>query len=166
MIELPKEVLSELTAYAREGSPREVCGWLAGKNGKVTQVFPVPNVAEDPLTRFLMSPEAQLHAMREIAATGLGLVGTYHSHPRTSAAPSIRDMELAAYPDLVHIILSLAAPEPEVRCYRIAAEGSYILEPVAGRRPAANVPQPCQGLRAAQHQGAPFGTKDALWTNY
>lgn len=151
MIELPEELLSELLLYARKGSPREVCGWLAGKNGEVTQVFPVPNVAEDPLTRFLMYPEAQLNAMREIAATDLHLMGTYHSHPRTSAAPSIRDMELAAYPDLVHIILSLAAPEPEVRCYRIATEGFYTLEPAAEKRPAANAPQPCQGLRPAQH---------------
>lgn len=151
MSELPEKLLSEILAYAREGSPREVCGWLAGKNGKITQAFPVPNVAEDPLTRFLMSPEAQLHAMREIAATGLDLVGTYHSHPRTSAVPSIRDMELAAYPDLVHVILSLAAPEPEVRCYRIAADGSYALEPAAEKRTAVNAPQPCQGLRPARH---------------
>ncbi len=79
----------------------------------------MPNVAEDPHVGFRMDPEVQLSTMREIRELGLELTGTYHSHPRTPAVPSARDGRLAAYPEATHLIVSLAAPEPEVRCYRI-----------------------------------------------
>lgn len=95
---------------------------MAGRDNRITHVFPVPNAAEDPLTRFLMEPVRQVRTMREVAEMGLDLVGTYHSHPRTPATPSTRDMELAAYPEISHLILSLSNPEPEFGCYRIAPE--------------------------------------------
>ena len=65
-----------------------------------------------------MKPEAQLVAMREIREKGLKLTGTYHSHPKTPPHPSARDRDLAPYPDAAHLSISLAAPEPEVRCWR------------------------------------------------
>lgn len=140
MIWLPANLLAAMVSHARREVPREVCGWLAGKDGRITRVFPVPNVAEDPMTRFLMEPVAQVRVMRRVAAMGLDLVGTYHSHPRTSATPSARDRQLAAYPEIAHLILSLSNPEPEIGCYRIAPEGSRALDLVleriaAGSRP-------------------------------
>ena len=38
---------------------------------------------------------------------------------RTPGVPSARDGGLAAYPEAVHLIVSLAAPELEARCYHI-----------------------------------------------
>ena len=119
MIVIPKELLEKIIEHARMEAPREVCGWLAGEGNEVRGVYPVPNVAEDPEIGFRMDPELQLSTMREIRDLGLKLTGTYHSHPRTPPAPSVRDRGLAAYPEAVHLIVSLAAPEPEVRCYRI-----------------------------------------------
>lgn len=119
MIEIPKELLEAIVAHARSEAPNEVCGWLAGEGNEVRRIYPVPNVAEDPQVGFRMDPEVQLSTMREIRGLGLELTGTYHSHPRTPALPSARDVGLAAYPEAVHLIVSLAAPEPEVRCYRI-----------------------------------------------
>jgi hypothetical protein len=66
-----------------------------------------------------MDPEIHLSTMREIRGLGLELTGAYHSHPRTPAVPSVRCGELAAYRESVHLIVSLAALEPEVLCYRI-----------------------------------------------
>ena len=129
MIELPKELLEEVVGHARDGAPEEVCGWLAGKGDRVQEIYPVPNAAEDPGSRFRMEPEAQLVAMRRIREKGLELTGTYHSHPRTPPRPSARDREdLALYPDAAHLIISLATPEPEVRCWRITQTGVDPLE--------------------------------------
>ncbi|MDQ4127962.1 MAG: M67 family metallopeptidase [Actinomycetota bacterium] len=119
MIRIPKEFLEKIIAHARRETPNEVCGWLAGEGDEVRRVYPVPNVAGDPQVGFRMDPEIQLSTMREIRDLGLELTGTYHSHPRTPAIPSARDGGLAVYPEAVHLIVSLAAPEPEVRCYRI-----------------------------------------------
>ena len=124
MIMILEELLETVIAHAREGVPNEVCGWLAGEGNRVRRVYLVPNVAEDPRATFRMNPEIQLSTMREIKDLGLELTGTYHSHPRTTAFPSAKDRELAAYPRSLHLIVSLATDEPEVRCYRISEEGS------------------------------------------
>jgi proteasome lid subunit RPN8/RPN11 len=119
VILVPKELLETIIEHVRMEAPREACGWLAGEGNEAGGVYPVPNVAEDPEVGFRMDPEIQLSTMREIRDLGLELTGTYHFHPRTPPAPSVRDRGLAAYSKTVHLIVSLAASEPEVRCYRI-----------------------------------------------
>ncbi len=150
MIRLPEGVLREILSHARMESPSEVCGWLAGRGGEVVRALPVPNAAEDPQTRFTMEPRAQMSAMRDIRESKLEITGTYHSHPRTAAVPSARDRELAAYPDAGHLILSLATLEPEVRCYRITAEGISPLELTVQQTPTGvdsqHPPPYCQAL--------------------
>ena len=122
MIEIPKRLLSEVVAHARREFPDEVCGWLAGRAGRVERTYPVANAAEDGRSAFVMDPEAQLKTMRCIRASGLELTGTYHSHPKTSPYPSSRDRQLARYPDSAHLIVSLADTHPVVRCYRIVED--------------------------------------------
>jgi len=112
---IPEPLLDRVLASARSEAPEEVCGWLAGEGGRVERIYPVPNVAE---SGFRMHPEAQLSAMRKIREAGLDLVGTYHSHPRTPARPSARDLQLGSYPDCLHLIVSLV--EPAVRAFRIS----------------------------------------------
>jgi len=89
MLVIPEPLLDRVLASARSEAPEEVCGWLAGEGGRVKRIYPVPNVAE---SGFRMHPEAQLSAVRKIREAGLDLVGTYHSHPRTPARPSARDL--------------------------------------------------------------------------
>ena len=128
MIEVPRGLLRAAIAHAEEGAPEEVCGWLAGKGNRVQDIYPVPNAAENAGSRFRMESGAQLVAMREIRQRGLELTGTYHSHPKTSAHPSAKDRTLALHPDAAHLIISLAAPEPEARCWRITRAGVDPLE--------------------------------------
>ena len=128
MIELPKGLLEAAISHAKDRAPEEVCGWLAGKGNRVQKIYPVPNAAEDPGSRFSMEPETQLATMRQIRESGLELIGTYHSHPKTPPRPSVRDRDLALYPDAAHLIISLATPEPEVRCWRITQTGVDPLE--------------------------------------
>lgn len=134
MIELPQDLLDAVISHSREKGPEEVCGWLAGKDGRVLEVYPVPNVAGNPRSRFTMEPGAQIAAMREIRERGLDLTGTYHSHPATPPYPSVRDRNLVLYPRCAHLIISLASPEPEVRCWSITQKGFDQLELLVGRR--------------------------------
>lgn len=47
--------------------------------------------------------------MREIRATGMQLLGIYHSHPNGPNAPSAKDIERAYYSDVAYFI---ASPRP------------------------------------------------------
>ncbi len=123
MIGLPQDLLDAVISHARQQYPEEVCGWLAGRDDKVLETYPVPNVARNPRSRFRMEPEAQLAAMREIRERGLDLTGTYHSHPVSPPYPSVKDRDLALYPQCAHLIVSLASREPEVRCWSITRKG-------------------------------------------
>ncbi len=123
MLVVPDELIREIIAHAKEGAPEEVCGWLAGKGNRAVRAYRVPNASETPEHEFRMEPEAQLRSMLEIREAGLELTATYHSHPRTPAESSARDLALAAYPDSFHVIVSLASAEPEIRCYRITEQG-------------------------------------------
>ena len=119
MMKICERLLAEVVAHARREYPDEVCGWLAGRAGRVERTCPVANAAEDRRSAFVMDPEAQLRSMREIRGAGLEIVGTYHSHPATPPRPSPKDQVLSLYPGLAHLIISLASTEPEIRCYRI-----------------------------------------------
>ena len=128
LVTMPRALLDEVVAYALEGAPDEVCGWLAGEGDEIEHFYPVRNVAEEPEAEFEMHLEDQLLAMKEILGEGLELTATFHSHPRTPPVPSSLDLALAAYPDSLHLIVSLARSEPEYRCYRIDERGSAPVE--------------------------------------
>lgn len=121
MIHIPENLLEEIFAHAKHEAPNEVCGWLAGKSREVERTYPVVNASETPRTRFAMEPEAQISAMKRIRESGIEIVGTYHSHPRSPAHPSESDLELALYPDICHLIVSLS--QGEARWWRISESG-------------------------------------------
>lgn len=123
MLVISDELICQIITHAKEGEPKEVCGWLAGKGNRATRTYPVPNASKTPEHEFRMEPEAQLRAMLEIREASLELTATYHSHPRTPAESSARDLALRAYPNSFHVIVSLASTEPEIRCYRITEQG-------------------------------------------
>ena len=56
---------------------------LAGRDRRVTAVYPVPNAAEDRVARYEMAPAELWAARRGAGAEGLEVLGFYHSHPRT-----------------------------------------------------------------------------------
>ena len=118
---LPRACGATMIAHARAGAPSEVCGVLAGDLGRVTHVYPVPNIDPDP-RRYLMSPRELLRSMRAIDELRLDLLGFYHSHPSSPALPSETDLKLAFYPESCYVIVSLQEPErPDIRCFRLRA---------------------------------------------
>lgn len=85
----------------------EVCGLLGGVENKIKHYYPVQNISEQPTRAYYMSPQGQLDAMREMSVRKEELLAIFHSHPDSSAMPSKTDLELAAYPDVIHFIVSL-----------------------------------------------------------
>ena len=93
-------------AHARECAPAECCGLLGGREAGAESVYRLRNVARDPATTYEAAPEELFDAQRRMRARGEGLVGIYHSHPRSSEpAPSQADVRLAFYPAAVYFII-------------------------------------------------------------
>jgi proteasome lid subunit RPN8/RPN11 len=136
----PDALRQELVAHAREGDPDEVCGMLAGRDGRVERVFRVRNTADEVTAargvfrdratgvasagrravHYYMDPKDQLRVYNEIDDLGLELIGYYHSHTHTAAQPSPTDVRLATDLASCYVLVSLSDPShPPVRAWRI-----------------------------------------------
>src|SRR6266850_334148 len=111
----PTPLREQLIGHAREGNPDEVCGMLAGRDGRVERVFRVQNTADEVsadsgvfrdratgvaapgrrAVHYYMDPRDQLRVYNEIDDLGLDLIGYYHSHTPSEARPSPTDIRLA-----------------------------------------------------------------------
>lgn len=119
MIILKKEFLDGIIAQSKRELPNEACGILAGKDGKVEKVYEMTNTDKNPAT-FFMEPKEQLKVMKEIRNSRLKMLGIYHSHVASQAYPSAHDVELAFYPEVSYVIVSLKDKDnPEVRSFKI-----------------------------------------------
>jgi len=111
-----------LVAHARAEAPLECCGLLLGTPALVEDAHRATNIRHSTTT-YLVDPADHFAAIRRARAEGRGVVGAYHSHPRSPAVPSPTDVREAHDPDFVYLIVSLADPRtPEVRGYRLSAE--------------------------------------------
>ena len=109
--------LSTVIAHARQARPAECCGILLGRAAEIVEAVPVRNVAESP-TRYVLDPAEHIAVRRRARASGIDVLGFYHSHTTTAAEPSATDIADAAYPGHLYLIVSLAADPPEVRLFR------------------------------------------------
>lgn len=116
---LTREQATQITTHAQSEYPREACGLLGGRGGRVESVYPLPNSERGP-TRYLTEPVAQLRAMLEIEDRGWDIVAIYHSHPSSPPYPSDTDLEMACYPESLYLIISLVEQRhPALRAFRI-----------------------------------------------
>jgi proteasome lid subunit RPN8/RPN11 len=136
----PEALRQEVVAHAREGDPDEVCGILAGRNGRVERVFRVSNTADNVgaergvfrdretgvasagrrRVHYYMDPKDQLRVYNEIDDVGLEVIGYYHSHTHSEARPSPTDVRLATDLTSCYVLVSLQDEQaPAVRAWRI-----------------------------------------------
>lgn len=115
---LARAAADAIVAHARHAAPAECCGLLLGTTSEITEAVPARNLSADP-NRFLLDPRDHIAARRAARTRGLDIVGFYHSHPHSAAAPSPTDIAEASYGDAVHLIVSLAAAEPSFGLFRI-----------------------------------------------
>jgi len=123
-----QEALDLIVAHARAETPAECCGMLVGSGASIDKAVRARNIAARP-TRFLIDPKDHIDARRAARDDGREVLGFYHSHPRSPAWPSPTDVSEAAYPDSVHLIVSLEGGAAEARLFRIA-HGSAIELPL------------------------------------
>jgi len=114
-----RAVLDEIVAHARADAPLECCGLLLGAGEEIEETCPAANLRGSPVA-FLVDPADHFAAIRRARARGRTVIGAYHSHPRAPAVPSPTDIAEANDPAWLHVIVSLEAPEPDVRAYRIS----------------------------------------------
>ena len=115
---IPKPIYEELLEHAREDAPNECCGLIGGGNGVAKTVYRARNAEASPL-RYNLDPQDQFRIMTEMEERGEELSAIYHSHTASPAYPSQTDINLAAYPDALYLIVSLADGERPLRGFSI-----------------------------------------------
>lgn len=121
-IRVPAAVLDAIAGHAHRELPNECCGLLVGERGVIDEAVRSPNVLADP-ARYRIDPAVHFDIMRRLRGSSRGIIGAYHSHPRSSAEPSPTDVAEASYPDFVWLIVSLADAAPAFRAWRITSNG-------------------------------------------
>ena len=119
-LSIPKQILDDLVAHARELDPYECCGFLAGTGNTVTRLYRIKNVVSldgaaqaasfddakvEHLSRlspeeraeiaFIMDAQEMFQAVKDMGKHGLTLQVVYHSHPHDPARPSVTDIKIA-----------------------------------------------------------------------
>jgi proteasome lid subunit RPN8/RPN11 len=118
-VDVASAVFDAIVAHARAEAPKECCGLLIGVAGRVDESAPTRNVLASP-SRYRIDPQQHFAVLRRARAAGASVVGAYHSHLRTGAQPSERDVAEAYDPSLLYVIVSLKDPQrPDVRGYHI-----------------------------------------------
>ena len=134
-LSIPKQILDDLVAHARELDPYECCGFLAGTGNTVTRLYRIKNVVSldgaaqaasfddakvEHLSRlspeeraeiaFIMDAQEMFQAVKDMRKHGLTLQVVYHSHPHDPARPSVTDIKIANEWEESWSRLSLALP--------------------------------------------------------
>jgi len=119
-LKIPRHILDEIVAHARELDPYECCGLLAGNDRTVTHIYRIKNVVAldgaqklasfdeakaahlerlSPWERaeiaFVMDSHDLALAQKDMRKQGLELQVVYHSHPNDPARPSVTDVKIA-----------------------------------------------------------------------
>jgi proteasome lid subunit RPN8/RPN11 len=126
-VTLPITLVNQLLTEAQQHPDTEVCGLIgradSGADGRISR-YPVTNVAEDPTRLFELDAEGMFAAIRLMRERGEEHYAIYHSHPHGPALPSPTDRELAAYPDVLYLIISLGTTGVlEMRGFMLDGDG-------------------------------------------
>lgn len=144
VLTIPRHILDDMVAHARELDPYECCGLLAGKDAAVSRHYRITNtVAKDAQAvevfdaanvkqlgglsdriraevAYFMDPKEMLAAFKDMRGREIDLAVIYHSHTHSPAYPSVTDIGLAYYPDAAYLIISLEdKTKPDIRAYHI-----------------------------------------------
>src|SRR5262249_13148471 len=120
--------IARVAAHARASLPEECCGLLIGRDDRIEDSVEARNTAERPTVRFVIDPADHFKAIREARRRGLDVVGFYHSHPRSPAAPSPADLAEATYAGYLYLIVGLAEETPEMGLFRLQ-DGNFLAKP-------------------------------------
>jgi proteasome lid subunit RPN8/RPN11 len=134
MLALPSEWERVIRIEGEAAYPKECCGVLIGGadgagNKFARRAAAIHNAREDGERhhRFLITPEDLLHAEQTARASGLEVIGFYHSHPDHPAAPSEYDTD-HALPFYSYVIVSVRqGVAEELASWELTADRSVFL---------------------------------------
>ncbi len=113
-----------IQAHGSEGYPDEICGLMLGNDHVVTDVRRARNIiVERSRDRYEIDPLDQIRIQREADASGLDVIGYYHSHPDHPAQASRFDTE-RAWAGYVYVIVSIEKGKPvDANAFVAATDG-------------------------------------------
>jgi len=121
---IPRKIANQLLHLAQRSPNAEICGLIGGRQGLPQNCYPVDNSADDPAQHFMLDAKGQIAAMKTMRERGEELCAIYHSHPHAPATPSASDLQQAAYPDALYLIISLNTQGLlEMRGFKINPKG-------------------------------------------
>lgn len=126
-VEVTSQALAAMRAAAAAAHPREACGLLLGEGAQITEARETANVHPSPETHFEIDPQALIDAHRAARASGLQVVGYFHSHPQGEAKPSATDRACAAGDGRVWAIIAPCSSGQDVRFWRDGEQGFVAL---------------------------------------
>jgi [CysO sulfur-carrier protein]-S-L-cysteine hydrolase len=118
MIRIPAYIIDRIIAQAINELPNEACGLLVGSGSDVLKQYPLTNIDRSP-EHFSFDPAEQFQVFREARTDGREIIANYHSHPETPSRPSEEDIRLAYDPNILYLIVSLAAEVPVLKAFNI-----------------------------------------------
>jgi proteasome lid subunit RPN8/RPN11 len=95
-IEVTSGAIATLLEEAAKSAPWECCGLLLGAGGRVHEVRPAANVAQDPARCGGRRTRRRGQPRNGARAGGPNLLGYYHSHPAGHPVPSATDCDHAS----------------------------------------------------------------------
>ena len=139
-VRIPRPLVDEMIAHAREDLPNEACGIVHAKDGTPVSAHRVTNVAASPY-RFEMHGVEQMRLEQARDDAGETLFAIYHSHVASRAYPSQTDVRMAffppgeveqepTYPEALYVLISLAEDPPPVHAYHIRRGGVIEEQPI------------------------------------
>lgn len=118
-LNIPTNIIDEIKEQASKGLPLEICGILAGSEGRVEKLYKMQNIDQSN-EHFTMEPAEQFAVVKDMRSNGFGMLAVYHSHPETPARPSQEDKRLAVMPNVFHVIISMQnIDEPVIKGFDI-----------------------------------------------
>ncbi len=134
-IRLSPSAVATIRRHVEATYPEEACGGLVGLGDgdgdiRVQAGLPITNSQEaERERRFLIGPADVMGLERCARASGLGVLGYYHSHPDGPPLPSAYDQD-HAWPWYIYLIVSVSLGcVAGSRAWRLADEGD-LFEPI------------------------------------
>lgn len=125
VVRIPGSTYKDMVAHVSAGYPDETCGALGSKGDLVVKNYPTANAAEHPDDFSEIGSDDLLRILFDIDEYD-GEMIYYHSHPKSEAYPSARDIDWAKRSGYLYVIFSHQYhPEPPyARVFKIAADGA------------------------------------------
>lgn len=125
LVSLPPELRDAIVSHCLAALPDEGCGLLLGRReGAAAKIIEAPTARNSRASpdRYEIEPESVLAADQHARASGLLLLGAWHSHPDGAPVPSATD-RAEAWPDWCYLIVGLTDPaHPQLRAWRLLGE--------------------------------------------